>query len=488
MSVQLHELPTSGTVPSNAFMLLKREVLGQNLDYKVDVGTLFAPYINRNTEVGTDIGDFFQLINVAGNPGLPAVDGSQLLNIIGEIASDSQRGINFLSDDITSTSNATSGQTAATPKAVRDLGFTKLNNTGGDMTGNITFNNNLGIRVRAINNSPITLASLDGSNTALYGNNGIANVKMTASETFSIRNSSNADVFTFNTLTGALTGFYADKIDTIPAGNLSSLNVQSALNELDSEKLSTSAASSTYLTQSSAASNYLTISNAASAYLGINATASNAAQLGGVAASSYLTEAEGNANYLGASSKAADSELLDGLNSTSYARRDAAYTQTGTVAFNDDVDLRFGTSGSGDSEIFYSGALNNLIVRLGANANNFIIQDGANTRLTLSKTSGDLTVSGNVTANSDERLKNDFKVIGSALDKVERLTGYTYIRTDIETDRQTGLKAQEVQKVLPEAVVEGDDGTLSLAYGNMVGLLVEAIKDLSKRVNELEGG
>ena len=99
---------------------------------------------------------------------------------------------------------------------------------------------------------------------------------------------------------------------------------------------------------------------------------------------------------------------------------------------------------------------------------------------------GDITAQGNVTAYSDVRVKTDLQVIPDALDKVSQLTGYTYERTDIETDRQTGLVAQDVQKVLPEAVTTNlEDGHLSVAYGNMVGLLVEAIKELNAKVDSL---
>ena len=63
---------------------------------------------------------------------------------------------------------------------------------------------------------------------------------------------------------------------------------------------------------------------------------------------------------------------------------------------------------------------------------------------------------------------------------------FTYIN-DGEENRTTGLIAQDVQAVFPEAVSEIDDeGHLGLAYGNMVGLLVEAIKELTSRVKELE--
>jgi hypothetical protein len=96
---------------------------------------------------------------------------------------------------------------------------------------------------------------------------------------------------------------------------------------------------------------------------------------------------------------------------------------------------------------------------------------------------GDFVASGNVTAYSDINLKTDLEVIPNALSKVLQLTGYTYTRTDTN-ERQTGLIAQDVEKVLPEAVIQGDH--LSLAYGNLAGLLVESIKELTAEVKILE--
>jgi hypothetical protein len=96
---------------------------------------------------------------------------------------------------------------------------------------------------------------------------------------------------------------------------------------------------------------------------------------------------------------------------------------------------------------------------------------------------GAITATGDVTANSDARLKTDLVRIEGALDKLETLTGYTYTRID-SGERQTGLLAQDVQAVLPEAVHEGEH--LSLAYGNMVGLIVEAIKELRAEVKALK--
>ena len=81
---------------------------------------------------------------------------------------------------------------------------------------------------------------------------------------------------------------------------------------------------------------------------------------------------------------------------------------------------------------------------------------------------GEITASGDITAFSDESIKENVEVIEDAVDKVQQLNGYTFDRTDVETSRQTGVIAQEVLKVLPEAVGE-KDGIHTVAYGNMVG-------------------
>ena len=109
--------------------------------------------------------------------------------------------------------------------------------------------------------------------------------------------------------------------------------------------------------------------------------------------------------------------------------------------------------------------------------------------------SGNYTAVGNVTAYSDIRLKDNIEVIPDAVSKVQQLRGVTFDRNDFVPDaetgvmpetRQAGVIAQEVQKVLPEVVTETDDGTLTVAYGNMVGLLIEAIKELKAEIDELK--
>lgn len=102
-------------------------------------------------------------------------------------------------------------------------------------------------------------------------------------------------------------------------------------------------------------------------------------------------------------------------------------------------------------------------------------------------TAGSIYATANITAYSDARLKRNVQVISDALAKVAALRGVTYERIDLADGRRhTGLIAQELQAVLPEAVWPADDGTLSVAYGNVVGLLVEAIHELQAKVAVLE--
>jgi hypothetical protein len=99
--------------------------------------------------------------------------------------------------------------------------------------------------------------------------------------------------------------------------------------------------------------------------------------------------------------------------------------------------------------------------------------------------SGNLTMAGDVTAYSDERLKSDIHTIPNALEKLTSLRGVNYIKDGKES---TGVIAQEVEKVLPQVVHTAEDemGTKSVAYGNMIGLLIEAIKEQQAQINELK--
>ena len=99
--------------------------------------------------------------------------------------------------------------------------------------------------------------------------------------------------------------------------------------------------------------------------------------------------------------------------------------------------------------------------------------------------SGNFTASGNITAYSDSRLKSDVETIPDALAKVAKMRGVNFTMKDTGA-RSTGVIAQELQAVIPEAVHTNDDGYLSVAYGNLVGVLIEAINTLSEEVEHLK--
>jgi len=98
---------------------------------------------------------------------------------------------------------------------------------------------------------------------------------------------------------------------------------------------------------------------------------------------------------------------------------------------------------------------------------------------------GSLYCVGNVTAYSDIRHKTDIVKLDDCLEKVEKLNGYTYTRKN-DGKRYTGLIAQEVLEVLPEAVSTDEKGEYALAYGNLAGLFVEAMKEMKSRIDALE--
>jgi hypothetical protein len=92
---------------------------------------------------------------------------------------------------------------------------------------------------------------------------------------------------------------------------------------------------------------------------------------------------------------------------------------------------------------------------------------------------GDIYATGNITGYSDRRAKSDIEKIENALEKIEQLNGYTFT---MKGKRYTGLIAQEILPILPEAVSGSEETNYAVAYGNMMGLIVEAIKELKQKI------
>ena len=125
-------------------------------------------------------------------------------------------------------------------------------------------------------------------------------------------------------------------------------------------------------------------------------------------------------------------------------------------------------------------------------AGNGIGLNTGNGTITMSGTySGSFTATGNVTAYSDERIKYNISTIENALDKVCKLRGVYYTHKQ-DDEENIGVIAQEVEKVVPELVsiaktsekpFEHLDDIRTMKYGNTVGLLIQAIKELKEYVD-----
>jgi hypothetical protein len=221
----------------------------------------------------------------------------------------------------------------------------------------------------------------------------------------------------------------------------------------------------------------------------------------------YISNAGTNGQYLQKQS-GNDGGLTWATVDTSLLLPKAGGTMTGNTAHGDNVKAKFGASD--DLQIYHDGSYSyihengtgdlilrgtNIRIKSGVDNDDMatFIENGATTLFysnaaKLATTSsgvsvtGSMTASGNVTAYSDERLKSSVETIPDALSKVLNVRGVTF---DMNAERGTGVIAQELEKVLPEAVFDNEDGFKSVAYGNVVGLLIEAIKEQQAQIETL---
>ena len=164
---------------------------------------------------------------------------------------------------------------------------------------------------------------------------------------------------------------------------------------------------------------------------------------------------------------------------------------TGSISItNSDIRKLF----SGGTGVTYSNTTGSISIGQAVATTSNVSFANLNTSGTIASV-GAITSRGDITAfasSSDVRKKENIIKIDNALEKVLSVSGYTY--NFIGDDRKiTGVIAQEIEKVLPEAVYEIDDEsfgskTKAVRYGNIVGLLIEAIKDLNAEINELKNG
>ena len=225
--------------------------------------------------------------------------------------------------------------------------------------------------------------------------------------------------------------------------------------------------------------------------------------------------------------------MISGSGATSVSYNDSAgtisisstdtNTDTNTTNFNIQASGNASTNISAGETINYTGSGATTVTRSG---NTITIsstdtntdtntQYSAGTGISLSGTTfsigqpvattstvtfGEVRSSGDITAfySSDYALKENINPISNALDKVSQLGGYNFDWKDSHIESRGGIDnmfvkksdvgiiAQEVQKVLPEAVGERKDGTLGVRYELLVPLLVESIKELKSEIESLK--
>ena len=223
--------------------------------------------------------------------------------------------------------------------------------------------------------------------------------------------------------------------------------------------------------------------------------------------------------------------FISGSGATSVSHNDAANTltitstDTNTNTQRSDEEIRdvIGAmiSGTGATSVTYNDAANTLVINsTDTNTDtNTVTTNIAGTGVSVSSGTGNSTISigqavatnstvtfgevrstGDITAyySSDYALKENINPISNALDKVSQLGGYNFDWKDSHLESRggvddmfvkksdVGIIAQEVQKVLPEAVGEREDGTLGVRYELLVPLLVESIKELKEEIQSLK--
>ena len=101
---------------------------------------------------------------------------------------------------------------------------------------------------------------------------------------------------------------------------------------------------------------------------------------------------------------------------------------------------------------------------------------------------GSATLSGDLTINSDARLKSNIISLGSTLAKLLMIDGKSYTMKTNESESKIGLLAQDVQKAFPELVktTNDSDQTLSVNYQGLIPVLINAIKEQQKQIDELK--
>jgi hypothetical protein len=141
------------------------------------------------------------------------------------------------------------------------------------------------------------------------------------------------------------------------------------------------------------------------------------------------------------------------------------------------------TSTEGTNRLYFEGTTNTYFGTGAA----WYFQNSSATNVVSITSGGTITANGDIVAYSDARAKTNVVTLSNALERVNQMRGVYYSMKDKPEDRKVGVIAQEMETVLPEVVITDEkEDKKSVAYGNITAILIEAVKELTVRLERIE--
>ena len=198
------------------------------------------------------------------------------------------------------------------------------------------------------------------------------------------------------------------------------------------------------------------------------------------------TTITGNTNIVGALTASAIQATISG----SIDQADNATTASYILATNIDGTVANSTSSSFASTASFATTASTVNFNGGLTTGSDVQFDSLGVGVAATGATGEIVATGDITAyySSDERLKDNITPLSNAIDKINQIGGYEFDwNSDSEhSGHDVGVIAQEIEKVLPEVVVDRDTGYKAVRYDKIVALLINAIKEQQLQIDELK--